>query len=377
MLNTRVRHIGIAVLVALWAALTLFAWLRPANAVSEAERRELAQFPEPSGQSVLSGDFMENFESYSLDQFPLRDMFRQMKALFHYHALQQMDNNGIYVENGYAAELNYPLDTESVAHALKQMNTVYRLYLQKSDCRVYTTVVPDKGYYLAEANGYLAMDYETLFQTMKAKLPWATFVDITDSLGIDCYYRTDTHWRQEKIWPVAQKLAKAMGVSALVKDTLQMELVERPFYGVYYGQAALPMDPEPMYTLTGDILSQCSTYTMAWDTKQNRWVQNKLYDGVYDMEKLTSQDLYDIYLSGLEEPLVIENPNATTDKELVVFRDSYGSSLVPLLVGDYAKVTLVDIRAGSTPIQTLTMLDFEDQDVLFMYSALVLNGGYI
>ena len=79
----------------------------------------------------------------------------------------------------------------------------------------------------------------------------------------------------------------------------------------------------------------------------------------------------------LEEPIVIENPNATTDKTLVVFRDSFGSSLVPLLVQDYAKVTLVDIRAGSTSIPNLKMVDFADADVLFMYSSLVLNGGYI
>jgi hypothetical protein len=95
---------------------------------------------------------------------------------------------------------------------------------------------------------------------------------------------------------------------------------------------------------------------------------------VYDMEKLTSKDLYDVYLSGSRSLLTIENPHGTHGKELIVFRDSFGSSMVPLLVQDYAKVTLVDIRYIQIDVLD-RFLEFNGQDVLFLYSTLVLNNS--
>ena len=73
MTTKNIRMIGIAALLVLWGALTAFAWGKPATEISEAERRPLAQFPELNTKTLLSGDFMEAFESYTLDQFPIRD----------------------------------------------------------------------------------------------------------------------------------------------------------------------------------------------------------------------------------------------------------------------------------------------------------------
>ena len=82
---------------------------------------------------------------------------------------------------------------------------------------------------------------------------------------------------------------------------------------------------------------------------------------------------YDVFLSGARAVLRIENPNAKTDRELIVFRDSFSSSMIPLLVEDYATVTLVDIRY--VPARMLDQyVTFDGQDVLFMYSTLVLNS---
>ena len=47
--------------------------LKPDDTVSQSERRKLAQKPELTAASVLNGTFMTDFESYTLDQFPLRD----------------------------------------------------------------------------------------------------------------------------------------------------------------------------------------------------------------------------------------------------------------------------------------------------------------
>lgn len=359
-----IRNICMALLIAVWAALSLFAWFKPAQELSEAERRPLAQPPAFGSKALLSGSFMEDFEDYALDQFPLRDSFRQLKALFHYNALGMGDNNGIYIADGYAAQLEYPLNAEALEYGLGKLQGVYEKYLAGSDCKVYCAVIPDKSYYLAVENGYPAMDYEALFDAVKNSLPGATHVTLTDCLDIEDYYYTDTHWRQETLLPAAKQLCGAMGITAPTKGGYTVTALERPFYGVYYGQAALPMEPETMYIMESDLLAQCKVYN--YETGK--------YTAVYDMDKLTGKDLYEVYLSGPQSLLRIENPNATTDRELVVFRDSFGSSMVPLLVQDYKTVTLVDIRYINS-WQLENFLGFEDQDVLFLYSTLVLNYG--
>ena len=139
---------------------------------------------------------------------------------------------------------------------------------------------------------------------------------------------------------------------------------EAPFYGVYYGQAALPLKPDTLYTMESDLLKHCRVYNH----------ETGKYGSVYDESKLAGEDLYEVFLSGPVSLLTVENPAAQTDRELILFRDSYGSSLAPLLVQGYRRVTLVDVRYLSSAMLG-RFLDFHGQDVLFLYSTLVLNNS--
>ena len=347
-------------ILVLWAALTAFSWFGSAKQMSDSERRPLAQMPAVSLESIGSGKFMKDFESYSLDQFPLRDGFRTVKSLFHYYALGQKDNNGIYLHDGYAVKQEYPLNTDSINHALERFNHIYEKYLDGS--KVYMAVVPDKGYYLAEKAGQLSMDYEALFDLVKTGMPWAEHIDLTGSLTLTDYYRTDTHWKQETLFSAAQTICDALGVTA--PEQIPATVLDRPFYGVYYGQAALPMEPDALAILELDYLKHCTVY----DHETGKT------GAVYDMTKLDSRDLYDVYLSGARALLTLDNPNGVAGKELIVFRDSFGSSMVPLLIQDYSKVTLVDTRYLSSDLLD-QYVDFHGQDVLFLYSGLILNSS--
>ena len=64
--------------------------------LSLGERRPLAQRPEVSVQTLSNGSFMSDFETYALDQFPLREAMRQLKAQVQYYLLRRKDNNGVY-----------------------------------------------------------------------------------------------------------------------------------------------------------------------------------------------------------------------------------------------------------------------------------------
>lgn len=103
--------------------------------------------------------------------------------------------------------------------------------------------------------------------------------------------------------------------------------------------------------------------------------ETKKYTDIYDYTKINSLDKYDIYLSGAVPIIDIINNNTSSDKELIVFRDSYGSSLIPLLIEGYKKITVIDIRYISSKILN-KYIDFNDQDVLFMYSILTINNSF-
>ena len=95
---------------------------------------------------------------------------------------------------------------------------------------------------------------------------------------------------------------------------------------------------------------------------------------MYDMEAAVGRDPYEMFLCGSDPLVTIENPDAKTDKELVIFRDSFGSSLTPLLSEGYAKIYVVDIRYIQSAMLG-NFIDFNNQDVLFIYSTLLLNSS--
>ncbi len=387
-MSKKIRAIGAVAVVGLWLMIAGFAWFSPDEAYSFTERSYLDQAPELSVENILEKDddkkgtksFMTEFNAYTLDQFPLRDTFRQIKAMFHLYGLNQSNNNGKYVYDGYIAEMAQ-LNEEQFQKNLASIQRIYEKYLKDAEgCNVYMAVVPDKNYYLAEPSGHASMslDYDKLFADVEANAPWATHISLLDVLDISDFYHTDTHWRQEKILDVAQKLANAMGTEGPKAEDFTVQKLEDTFYGVYYGQIALPVPGEDMFLLRSDVLDNCLvSYDGAeavkgvydWDRSKVELVANP--NGGYQVYG----DMYEVFLSKESGKIVIENPNATTDKELVVFRDSFGRSLIPLLAQDYAKITVLDTRwiTGGTHMLN-NFASFENRDVLFLYSTTVLNS---
>ncbi len=353
------RTISLILVLALWAGLAAFAWFKPPAESSDAERRPLEQFPEISGESLLKGQFMKDFADYAVDQFPLRDSFRTLNACLTYYLLGKTDNNGIYLHDGCAAKMEYPMSDASIGNAIARFQELHEAHLAGS--KVFFALVPDKNCYLAKDAGALSMDYDALYDRMAEGLPWAELIDLRDVLTIDSYYRTDTHWRQEAILPAAQEIAQKLGVTVPEFEERQLS---RPFYGVYYGQAALPMEPDALRYLTNETLENCTV----------KCHDNGQESEIYDMTKLSSRDLYDVFLSGGAAVLEITNPAGTAGKELIVFRDSFGSSMVPLLVHEYERVWVLDTRYVS-PGMLDRFVDFQGQDVLMLYSTLILNSS--
>ncbi len=348
-----------------------FLWsiILPDLEISTTERRKLSKFPEITIENISSGKFMSEFESYTLDHFPLRDEFRTLKGFATFYGMGQKDNNDFFSYDDYIVKMEYPLNEDSIEHATSRFQFVYDKYLKDKDIKVYSTLIPDKNYFVPKDKGYLSMDYMAFADMVKNQMSYSQYIDIFPQLELSDYYATDTHWRQEKLVDVAQYIAKEMGVT--LKAEYELQKVETPFYGVYHGQFAMPIDPDELCYLTNDILDKC----IVTDLETNSQIP------VYDMEKLTSDDStkipdpYEMFLSGPNRSiLVIENENSTTDKELIIFRDSYANAIAPLFVEGYSKITLVDLRRVS-PQFLGNFVEFTNQDALFLQSTLVLNDS--
>lgn len=334
----------------------------PDKTVTVSERRTLAAFPEFSLSTLESGTFVNNFEKYALDQFPLRDSFRSVKAICEYNVFLKRDNNDIYFTDGYLAKLEYPMKESSVISAAAKFNKLTDKLLGASD--VYFAMVPDKNYFLAEKNGYLSMDYDLFKETFYGELSdTIKTIDLFDTLTIEDYYRTDTHWNQENLGDTVNRIAGEMGFADRLSGEYMVNYIE-DFYGVYSGQSALPVKPDRIAYLTNDVIESAKVTNLETG-KTSVYNLNKLTDG-------TSMDNYDIFLDGPAALLTIENPGAATDEELILFRDSFGSSIAPLFLEAYRKIYVVDLRYLAADYLT-NFIDFSGQDVLFLYSTTILN----
>lgn len=330
---------------------------------SESERRPLAQFPEEiTWESIVDRTAIEKFEDYSVDQFPFREFFRSVKAKFHLNVLGLAENNGLAVKDGYIAKIEPEFTEEIVDYSIGRLQYVYEKFLKDNGGDKYVALIPDKNYFLGEEYGYPAPDYEKLAEDVRKALSGMTYIDLYETLELEDYYRTDTHWSQEKIGEVADKLLSELGAADRVTGNYK-ENTLYPFYGVYYGQSALNPEPDTITYLTSDILDACTVYD--YETGKT--------SGIYDFEKFEGKDGYDFFLSGTKALLRIDNPNAITDEELIIFRDSFGSSITPLLAEGYKSIYLVDIRYVMPDLLD-RFIDFEGKDVLYLYSALILNS---
>lgn len=328
--------------------------------ISITERRKLAQFPEITLKKIINGDVTKKIEEYTIDQFLARDTFREIKSFFNIHILRQQDNNKLFEKKEAIYKMEYPLKEDNVNKSIDKINEVYEKYLQGMN--VYYAIIPDKNYYLKE-DKHLKIDYNKLKQIATSKLKSIKYIDIWEELELEDYYRTDLHWKQENLQKVVEKIQTEMNIENVEKQEYTKTNVGN-FYGTYYGQLGAKLKPDEIYILTNDIIEKCKTYNY----------EKKEIGTVYDRNN--HKDKYDIYLSGATPLIDIENPNASTEKELLLFRDSFGSSIAPLLIQNYKKITLIDIRYMSSTLLD-KYIEFDDQDVLFLYSTLVLNQNIL
>ena len=331
----------------------------PDRDFSEQENRYLSQFKAPTWDTLRSGKFMETFEDYITDQFPLRDSWIQLKSLSE-RILGKQENNRVYFsKDGQTLFAQYTAP-DDLATRVGYVNKL----ADNLDVPVYLSLVPDKSYVWADrlpANAPNVDDGWTKETVKSLVRQRVNFVDLYSALhGDDVFYRTDHHWTTMGAYQGYTALANAMNCSATSLDDVPTP-VSYEFYGTTWSSAGAGwVKPDTIHIMVpeGGINGQLLIY---------RYPEGEPIEGsLYDLSKLEVKDKYSMFLGGNQPLCVIYNPEGSGN--LLVIRDSYSDSLAPFLSMDYQTVHLFDPRYNNWSLKQYVTTYNIDQ-VLVLYSA--------
>jgi len=356
------EKLSIAVFIGFIGVLFILNLIIPSPDVLVSERRIPARFPDFNLTTVASGEFMNKFEGWSADNFVFRDQFRAVNAFLIFEVYRQNDKAGLYRSDAVGIgefrrtdERAFRQTSERILRAAEIFNGL--------DMNIYYSIIPDKSVFAERyLPGFIIEKAESiLFELFKD----FKYIRIIDDMNPEYFYRTDLHWDQSKISGTASRVLSGMGADT---DLLNHPAVAAgEFKGVYAGQYALPLAPDTMtyVDVPGLTVTYLNERTLEFD------------DGpVYDLVRFTGVDPYDLFLRGPQPLIIIENENAP-QRELYLFRDSFGSSLAPLLTDAYSKVVLIDLRYIHVSLLE-NFIDFTPgSDVLFIYGSQIFNNPTI
>ena len=337
--------------------------IKPNAELSKEERRKLEQIPNFSMTNILNNEYFSKWTDYLTDQFPYRTEFRELKGIVSLNLLQKKEENTVIQIEDSLYELNTTIDKKSVDRFTKILNKTLDTYNKSSN--VYYSIIPDKIYYVDDPK-IPKLNYEELVNQVKQEFQDYSYISLFEELNIESYYQTDIHWKQSELENVIQKLKTEMNLSQTNYTWTKQEV--SPFYGALKSRIPNNIKGETITYYTNDIIEEATVYNY----------EKQKTEKVYQKENINNLDGYDVFLSGATSLLFIENEKATSHKELIVFRDSFASSLIPLLIPEYKKITIIDLRyIGSDYLKNVSEINWQaNADILLLYSIPVINSSY-
>lgn len=337
----------------------------PKSDYSSSEKRYLQKFPDVTFESVESGKFGSEFETFFADHFPSRNFWVGLNA---YYALYTGNNGagGVYdCKNGYL--INKPVSTENRLYA--NTDTIVK-FKENIDVPVTVMLVPSTGYIAEDVLPPIHDKYndDEYIDNVSKKLSdnGLSFVDLRDKFksaysdGMQLYYKTDHHWTTEGAYTAYEELCKQLGITPAAKEKFNVEA-----YPGFYGTT---------YSTSGFWFTQPDTIEV-WNnpdnTENNIGVKitesgdTKEYNSMFFYDHIDEDDKYPVFLDGNHALTEITNSNAKGGTLLMV-KDSFGHCLAPFLAENYSKIVMVDMRYYKMSVSDLIKAENPEQ-VLFMY----------
>lgn len=335
----------------------------PDREESELENRALEQRPRFNLTTILSGDFMEQWEKYLSDQFAGRDTWRSLKVSLDRLGGARKENDIYIGKDGQLMEdIEVPDDGRLEANltAIRDFAETYE------DIPVTMMLVPDAACILNDSLPAFARveDQRQMFSMAERKLGdtvnWVDTVSILNNHKSEkLYYKTDHHWTTQGAFYVFQDAAETLGIEGDVSDDFVSYTVTDSFNGVLAASSGVGLDE----------MEQIDIYAPTGgddDVVVNYVDEGRKTTSLYDSSKLETRDKYGVFLGGNTSVVDIRTVS-TSQKRLLVVKDSFADCFIPFLAPYYREIVVVDPRYYSGTMQDI-MDSYRITDALILYS---------
>lgn len=345
----------------------------PAKPFSETENRYLQEFPEISFDTITDKSFMEDFQEYFSDRFILREEWIGLKNNVD-RLLGQKEIKGIFTEDGRMMEAWKSYDSASVEKNLAAMQSFSEKY---KDVNMYFMLAPNAQEIYSDTlpANCGAASQKAFIKMCYDNTPSITSIDVYSSLYSSredyIYYRTDHHWTSLGAYLAYNAASPIMRFTPYTIDKFNIEHASDSFRGTLYSKTldnSITPDTIDYYTLAaGSPELKLTVYADSNNAKE--------YDSLYFREYLNKKDKYSSFL-GVNVPMLEINtklPSENDNGSLLVIKDSYAHSLIPFLVNNYSKITVIDLRYINGVLSDMGVNVDDYESVLFMYNVITFS----
>ncbi|WP_455715070.1 DHHW family protein [Anaerosporobacter sp.] len=339
---------------------------------SERERRYLEQMPKLSKETFLNGEFTSKYETYITDQFVGRDQWIRIKTIVERMAGKQDINNVYFAKDGYLIEKveEQDLDLEQWEKNKKWLSDFLVKYEEKlGKEHVRALFVPTAGYVLEEKlppyapfinQGIINQEIRELVgKKVSDEIASQLIVDVNQNLKDKSYeyiyYKTDHHWTSLGAYYAYEVWAKSLGLTPKPLEEYKQVVATSDFYGTIYNKVNTNVSPDQI-----TLFDDGQDYTVSINMGE------KELNSMFDYEQLESVDKYSIFLGGNNAMTQVTSSNKN-GKKLLVVKDSYAHTMVPILAHHFEEVVLVDLRYLNMGLEEIVD-QFGITDVLLLYN---------
>lgn len=346
-----------------------FAFLlcKPSKEFSENENRELAQIPDITLSSILTGDFMNDFESYVSDQFYARSFFVSMKAEAERVSGKTENNEVFFGKDNYL--IGKLTDSLKKANANLIAMKSFADYLDK-DYHVEFVLCPTAAEIMKDklpSFGYNDCQNELFeYSAQLLKDSNIQFIDTRNSFydakktGRQLYYKTDHHYTSFGAYTAYVSFCKANNMQPLPEDDFHIATVTDSFYGSQWTKASL-------FGAQADTIERYDIDGLSCQITIKDGEKSIANDSLYFDKYLTTKDKYSYFVDGVH-PLYEIHTNVKNGKSILLFKDSYAHSVVPFLANHYENIYMIDLRYYNGNVMNY-IKSIGVKDIVFYYNA--------
>lgn len=335
---------------------------------SESENRVLAQMPKLSVSSVIDGSFMKGFEDYLTDQFPFRDSMISLKTLAD-RIVGKNEENGVYIgKNGYLFDSQTPMDKKQI----KAVSDAVINFRQKhKDINTAFVLVPNSTYvysqYLPE---FLELDNQRKLisyvhrQINDESILWSAAAKLLKENASDTqlYYKTDHHWTTRGAYILFKDIALAWGLEKDEKaldERFSFYEVSETFEGTLASTSGVHDSKDKIEICVPDKSE--GTYVVNFESSGENTAS------LFFKDKLNSKNQYEVFLGGNYDKVIITTVSSS-DRSLLLIKDSYANCMIPMLTPYFSKIVVVDPRYITDSLESIVK-ENDFSHMMYLYNA--------